>query len=128
MRTLLRYLVFFGVLVGLAFAVVSIEVGGQTLYRRYRLHRLAPQARAWVDSLWASWKSPAKKPAPKSVPKVQHDPRASERVAILRRATRAAAPDVRTQPAKRRTRVDARASPQQKKALDELVTSRVGRR
>jgi hypothetical protein len=131
-RTLLRYLFFFGVLVGLAFVVVSVEIGGETIYRRYRMHQLWPKASRWLDSTWASWSGPHdddddEKSAP-AKPKAKPDRRAKERVAILRRATRAASPEVKRLPPKGKTRVDARASPQQKKALDELVSSRVGRR
>ena len=132
-RTLLRYLMFFGVLVGIAFAVVSVEIGGQTVYRRYRMHQLWPKATVWLESTWASFRAPEKeqravKPKPKSKPKAKPAARAKERVAILRRATRAAAPEVKPLPPKRKTRVDSTASPEQKKALDELVSSRVGRR
>jgi hypothetical protein len=135
-RTLLRYLTFFGVLVAMAYVVVSVEIGGATLYRRYQVHRLWPKATAWIDSVWAELAEPKKpgtrvakkkpqqvKPTPKPV-----DPRARERVAILRNATRAASPEARQVPPKRKTSVDTPASPQQKKALDELLSSRVGRR
>ena len=130
MRTLIRYLLFFGVLVGLAFAVVSVEIGGQTIYRRYHMNALWPKASSWFESTWASWKKPEKKksPAKRSTPKAKPSARAKERVAILKRAGRAASPEVKPLPPKRKTRVDPPISPRQKKALDELVTSRVGRR
>lgn len=117
MRTLVRYLFFFGVLVGLAFAVVSVEIGGETLYRRYRMHRIWPMAMRWLDTS----RTPDK-------PRPKPDRRAKDRVALLRRATRAASPETATAQPKKKTRVDSPASAKQKKALDELVTSRVGRR
>ena len=125
-RTLIRYLLFFGVLVALAFAVVSVEIGGETLYRRYQIHRLWPKATAWAES-WRP-KLPKTKRSVTVKPKPKSNDRARERVAILRKATREASPDMRITPPKRRTSVDSPASPKQKKALDDLLTSRVGRR
>jgi hypothetical protein len=122
---------FFGVLVALAYVVVSVEIGGKTLYRRYQIHQLWPKAASWVESTWAAFgqpKKPARVAKVKPAPRAKPDKRAKERVAILRRATRAAAPEVRPLPPKRKTSVDAPASREQKKALDELVSSRVGRR
>jgi hypothetical protein len=129
-RTLIRYLLFFGVLVGAAFAIVSVEIGGETLYRRHRMHELWPKATSWIESAWSSWRAPEKQERRRAEgkPKAKPDTRAKERVAILRRASRAASPDAKTAPPKRKTRVDSTASPQQKKALDDLVSSRVGRR
>lgn len=128
MRTLIRYLVFFGVLVGIAFALVSVEIGGETLYRRYRMQQLWPRAASFIESTWVSWrKAEEKKPERRAKPKVDRE-RAKERVAILRRATEAASPEPRAARPKQKTRVDPHISPKQKKALDELVTSRVGRR
>jgi hypothetical protein len=125
-RTLVRYLLFFGVLVALAFAVVSVEIGGETLYRRYQIHRLWPKASSWVES-WRPKLAKTKRPVTVK-PKAKQPDRARERVAILRRATQAASPEMRTAPPKRRTSVDSPASPEQKKALDELLSSRVTRR
>src|SRR5688572_409724 len=125
-RTLVRYLLFFGVLVALAFVVVSVEFGGETLYRRYRIHALWPKATSWL----ASWAPKQQKPKRTAVvkPKPRPTDRAKERVAILRKATREASPAVRSAAPRRKTSVDRPASPQQKKALDELVSSRVARR
>lgn len=132
MRTLIRYTVFFAVLVGLAFASVTIEVDGRTLFERLRDEGLTPWLEEAKDS-WASWtatdpeeKRSRKKPRPR---KVEKTAKARRRVAILREATEKAAPkQTRIPSKKRKTRVDPHISPKQKKALDELVSNRVGGR
>ena len=119
MGTLIRYLLLCGALVGLAFFGVTYRIEGQTAFER-------------LKARWAAWDPPElipEKPAPKKAEKklvtVQHEPAAAKRVAALRKATRQMK---KAPPSKKKTSVERHASPEQKKALDDLVSSRVGRR
>lgn len=150
MHPLAKYVLFSSAAVGLAWAAVTVDVGGRTPYG----HVLAAGGDTWLASAQSAWRSawsgvgrsfdgltgdddgkaakaPARnnrrpapaKPAP-AAPTVQEDSGARQRVALLRDAQKkAAAPAGRAQPAEK-TKLDAPMTKSDRAALDRLVAGR----
>ena len=113
MGTLIKYTLLFGLLVGTAFAAVTLEIQGATAYEHIlRLAATEPSAPPSATS--------KPRPVQKPAVSVQEDAKARTRVAILKKAAPSSTPK-----AKKRTQVDPHISKAHKKALDDLVSSRV---
>jgi hypothetical protein len=101
-------------LVAGAFTAVTTEWKGKTVFATVRDD---------VRSRWndAPREVPKKNPPKRAIESVQREPKAKERVALLRRASEEVAARAE------RTRVDPKITEAEKKALDDLMTSRVTR-
>ncbi len=136
---LFRYLVVMGALIGLVWCAVSVEFAGKTPYGHLRVwgkqpwvlsaskwvRDFAEDAHAWWDKWRASLDEPAVAEAPpnRAVEAPAPENRKPARLRRLRRAAKALKPADRGQG--RAGRVEERLSLEQKKALDELVTTRL---
>ncbi|MCA9552551.1 MAG: hypothetical protein KC933_21135 [Myxococcales bacterium] len=150
MHPLAKYVLFSSAAVGLAWAAVTVDVGGRTPYG----HVLAMGGDTWVRGVQSAWntawadvgkrlngitggdddekeaKAPARnnrRPAPArpspAAPAVQEGSGARQRVALLRDAQKKAAPEKKTAPAAK-TKVDAPMTKSDRAALDRLVAGR----
>ena len=141
MRRVLRWMLFLSLVVGAAWVSASVEIAGKTPFGHARAwwkkQDFARELRTWLDFGEEKPKTP-KKPKPK--PKEREAERApapapvereatARRVAMLEKAAAAIERD-EGNPGKpvARTTVGEKPSAEDKKALDELVSSRVPRK
>lgn len=145
MRTLGRYLIVCGAILGLTWAAVSVELGGRTVYGHLRsggvkslfggISRSIGSGWTSMKTRWSSWRSGDSAPTRKHPFDGVDAPKAKSQnqrqVALLRDAEKKATPKKtapnKTAP-KKKTRVDERLSRQQKSKLDEIVAARVSQK
>lgn len=124
MRALVRYLIFFGFLIGAVWLGITVKWGERTAYGH--LLRFAERAtRVTAELIGADLERQARAHE-RAAPAVATSAARLQQVARLRQADRKVRDVVQPEPPRTpgRTRVDERLSSGQKRALDRLVTAR----